>query len=240
MHCSAQNLYFCAKIRKNNLIETCFYFFLYLCDENNYFVYMYRDPEHLEQVKNDIRVLATNEFIRKGVKAVKMNDLAQTLRISKRTIYEIYKDKESLLFAVIKHQIQDENISLRKYYETHNAIETIVEFYNRQVAKSLKVNPIFYKELHSYVRVIEYLKKKHEERHNNGIAFFENGVKDGYFKDNVNFRVSLSVIDCTLANMRNDNQFDSMTVESLFRNYILVMVRGMCTQKGLEMLDKLL
>ena len=181
MHCSAQNLYFCAKIRKNNLIETCFYFFLYLCDENNYFVYMYRDPEHLEQVKNDIRVLATNEFIRKGVKAVKMNDLAQTLRISKRTIYEI-----------------------------------------------------------SYVRVIEYLKKKHEERHNNGIAFFENGVKDGYFKDNVNFRVSLSVLDCTLANMRNDNQFDSMTVESLFRNYIVVMVRGRCTQKGLEMLDKLL
>ncbi|WP_024989579.1 TetR/AcrR family transcriptional regulator [Segatella albensis] len=201
---------------------------------------MYRDPEHLEQVKNDIRVLATNEFIKKGVKAVKMNDLAQTLRISKRTIYEIYKDKESLLFSVVKNQIQKENLSLKSYYETHNAIETIVEFYNRQVAKSLKVNPVFFKELHSYVKVTEYLKKKHEERHNDGITFFENGVKDGYFKNDLNFRVSLSVIDYTLANMRNDNQFDRMTVDSLFRNYILVLVRGMCTQKGLELLDRLL
>ena len=193
---------------------------------------MYRDPEHLEQVKNDIRVLATNEFIKKGVKAVKMNDLAQTLRISKRTIYEIYKDKESLLFSVVKNQIQKENLSLKSYYETHNAIETIVEFYNRQVAKSLKVNPVFFKELHSYVKVTEYLKKKHEERHNDGITFFENGVKDGYFKNDLNFRVSLSVIDYTLANMRNDNQFDRMTVDSLFRNYILVLV--------LELLDRLL
>jgi hypothetical protein len=65
-------------------------------------------------------------------------------------------------------------------------------------------------------------------------------VKDGYFKNDLNFRVSLSVIDYTLANMRNDNQFDRMTVDSLFRNYILVLVRGMCTQKGLELLDRLL
>jgi hypothetical protein len=108
------------------------------------------------------------------------------------------------------------------------------------VAKSLKVNPVFFKELHSYVKVTEYLKKKHEERHNDGITFFENGVKDGYFKNDLNFRVSLSVIDYTLANMRNDNQFDRMTVDSLFRNYILVLVRGMCTQKGLELLDRLL
>ena len=41
--------------------------------------------------------VAMREFRRCGVKAVKMDDIASRLSISKRTLYEIFSNKEELL-----------------------------------------------------------------------------------------------------------------------------------------------
>ena len=43
-------------------------------------------------------------FIEHGIKDVKMDDIAAKLSISKRTIYELFNDKEELLREVLKLQ----------------------------------------------------------------------------------------------------------------------------------------
>lgn len=42
-------------------------------------------------------------FYQHGIRKVKMDDIAKRLRISKRTVYEIYADKEDLLLEVLQH-----------------------------------------------------------------------------------------------------------------------------------------
>ena len=42
-------------------------------------------------------------FVTQGVKAVRMDDIAQELSISKRTLYELFGDKEELLYQSILH-----------------------------------------------------------------------------------------------------------------------------------------
>lgn len=37
-------------------------------------------------------------FLKQGIKAVRMDDIAQMMGISKRTLYELFGDKETLLF----------------------------------------------------------------------------------------------------------------------------------------------
>ena len=54
------------------------------------------------EVKNKILKISMKQFLSKGVKAVKMDDIAMSLSISKRTLYEIFADKEDLLYACIK------------------------------------------------------------------------------------------------------------------------------------------
>ena len=53
-----------------------------------------------------IKILDTSLplFKKLGVKAVKMDDIASILTISKRTLYEIYDNKEQLLFECIKRE----------------------------------------------------------------------------------------------------------------------------------------
>ena len=55
-------------------------------------------------LKDKILDAAMNAFMKRGIRAVKMDDIAQQLTISKRTLYEIYEDKEELLYrSIIKY-----------------------------------------------------------------------------------------------------------------------------------------
>ena len=58
--------------------------------------------EYREQLKDRILKTAMQEFLTNGIKQVKMDDIARKLGISKRTLYEIYGNKEELLFEGIK------------------------------------------------------------------------------------------------------------------------------------------
>ena len=48
-------------------------------------------------VKEHIVLAAAKAFAQKGVKTVRMDDIATGLSISKRTLYELFHDKEDLL-----------------------------------------------------------------------------------------------------------------------------------------------
>lgn len=54
------------------------------------------------ELRNRILKAAMTEFLHKGVKSVKMDDIANTLAISKRTLYEIYSNKEELLLEAVR------------------------------------------------------------------------------------------------------------------------------------------
>ena len=55
-----------------------------------------------QELKGKILVTAMSLFKREGIKRVKMDDIAQALSISKRTLYETYENKEQLLCCFVK------------------------------------------------------------------------------------------------------------------------------------------
>ena len=46
--------------------------------------------------------VASAFFTERGIRSVKMDDIAMELSISKRTLYELFSDKEELLLEVVK------------------------------------------------------------------------------------------------------------------------------------------
>ena len=57
-----------------------------------------------KEIQNLIVETAHRLFIERGIKDVKMDDIAAELSISKRTIYELFNDKEQLLHEVLIFQ----------------------------------------------------------------------------------------------------------------------------------------
>ena len=69
-------------------------------------------------------------FIERGIKDVKMDNIATELSISKRTIYELFADKEQLLLEALK--LQDENtrdIAKIKIRDSKHILDIILSLY---------------------------------------------------------------------------------------------------------------
>jgi AcrR family transcriptional regulator len=73
-------------------------------------------------------------FTTKGIRAVKMDDIANSLQISKRTLYELYSDMEHLLLEGLKKHINLRSAEMhRMAVEKDNVMDIILEVFLRKV-----------------------------------------------------------------------------------------------------------
>ena len=94
-------------------------------------------------VKEHIVLAAAKAFAQKGVKTVRMDDIATGLSISKRTLYELFHDKEDLLLDVMKLHREEMLLhsEICKSYSLGEIYETVVFMHMRGISteKGLKI-----------------------------------------------------------------------------------------------------
>ena len=148
-----------------------------------------------QELPNKILKAAMHEFKRRGVKAVKMDDIANLLGISKRTLYEIYSNKEELLLECVRMSEEESNMHMIEYGKdnNHNVIDIIIEFYKCQIQSVNGVSPAFFQELCKYSHVAEYLEANRATRNRKAKEFFVRGVREGYFLENIDFDIVLRI-----------------------------------------------
>jgi len=62
--------------------------------------------------KYKITEKALEQFMRFGIKSMTMDDVARSMTISKKTLYQHFQDKDSLVFAVCEHHLLQHNDQL--------------------------------------------------------------------------------------------------------------------------------
>ena len=185
---------------------------------------------------------AMQEFSMHGIRAVKMDDLAADLGISKRTLYEIFRDKETLLFEGIKIYSARKQEYMRSYAEDerHHVIDIIMEAYHMKVEEVRSVNPLFYLDLMKYPKLAQHMKESQQESREGFLAFMKRGVDDGYFRPDVNYELVPHIFDALGQYILTNSLVQQYSVEELFSNCFLIALRGFCTDKGLHTIDKLM
>ena len=137
-------------------------------------------------LKDKILDAAMNAFMKYGIRAVKMDDIAQQLTISKRTLYEIYEDKEEVLYrSIIKYdRLRLERLT--KYAEEgHHVIDVILEAYRIKMNEVRMVNPAFYEDILKYPKVETYIKEFSIKSKDKFLAFMQLGVEQGLLRKEV-------------------------------------------------------
>lgn len=85
--------------------------------------------------------------------------------ISKRTLYEIYSNKEDLLYECIKN---DNEILMKKIADYASMAENemaVVAFFIRTKLKDLgSINPLFFSEMEKYERILAFFKETAKNR----------------------------------------------------------------------------
>lgn len=191
------------------------------------------------KLKGRILKVAATLFHQHGIKQVKMDDIASDLKISKRTLYEIYETKEDLLFEVLQRREDIERQQVIEFDKPGtNVINIILEIYRVRTSEFITINPLFFEDLQKYPNLLSYVRKLHENREAEMVDFIERGKKEGYFLEHVNYDIVRELSFASEQFVMNNCLFKKYDMKELSRIMIMLFVRGVCTDKGIKLLDQ--
>lgn len=197
-----------------------------------------------EELRRQIAETALEQFMEKGIKEVKMDDIASLLSVSKRTIYELYNDKEQLLLESLK--LQNEKMreeAKRKIRDAKHILDIILSLYTLYFEKLKKFNKKFFTEIEKYPNICKRNKDRETKNNKKFIAWMEMGRKQGMFRNDANFDLLLYILKRDLqtiftANIGNEeNELSKYSVDELGRTFILFYLRGISTTKGQKVIE---
>lgn len=194
-------------------------------------------------VREKIIKEAAELFFVMGVKKVKMDDIAQKLKISKRTIYEHFKDKDSLIRETIQMNQSQQNSNNDKILrESENTIAAVLGLLRNGSEILAVINPDYFTDLQRLYPKIwkEHIEKSKVHSYNLILEFLKKGKKEGIYRKDINEKI-ISIILIEQLNMLSDqNIFPSgeFSIVEVYENIIINMTRGAATSRGLELLEK--
>jgi AcrR family transcriptional regulator len=178
-----------------------------------------------------------------GIRAVTMDMLAGRLGISKRTIYEVFSDKDELLKGVLKWMAQKQReVMLKVFSESGNVIEAIFKMLDLMSDHFQKMAPAFQMDIRRFHR--DLVDNQQELRdlpyYSNNSEILIRGIKEGVFRDDINIEITNKCL-LEVARMSNDNQGfppDDFMNKDVIRNFYINYLRGISTQKGLDLINR--
>ena len=103
------------------------------------------------EIREKIIVGAGKLFTEKGIRMVTMDLIAQNLGISKRTIYENFKDKDELLSDFLLYAFEEHRKKAEEILSvSENVIEAMFNWGLFNHNEMNKINPLFFEDLKKY------------------------------------------------------------------------------------------
>ncbi len=186
---------------------------------------------------------AAEMIVELGVKSLRVDDLARDLAVSKRTLYEMFGDKEELLYHSVKQILMNEATEIQSgVADSQSGIPALLEIFDAMMARSAVRKRImenlakFYPEL--YERIMT-------ENRDYGLAVLRNRltslVEEGLISEMVNIDLSITMFYYTsMGLMRRHGRLvlpNGVTEQDAFRYTIVNFFRGIATLKGVEQID---
>ena len=192
-----------------------------------------------QNVREHIIAQASDLFFHRGIKDVKMDDIAHEIGISKRTVYELFADKEELLHEPLKYIHKNiHRIGRQKIRETsNNTLDVLLTLYYIYFEMLKKANKNFFLDLKRYPKITEYQKTKEKRNSDKFKKWIQKGVKEGLFREDANSDIILYILRRDIEHITISNEFSNYSIDELGRSFILFYLRGIATSKGQEIIE---
>lgn len=190
------------------------------------------------ELKDRILQKAEELFFTLGFKSVTMDDIASELGISKKTIYQHFEDKNTLVAAVTEYAIDNEHCrDLELIQKASNPIEEILLSTQMMRDMLANVNPAIFHDLQKYYPAAwqKYLSNKDRFKEiviKNLIA----GKEQGYYREDIDVeilaRLRIETVDLAFnVHVFPTKEFNLLNTQLEFIKHF---IRGIVTEKGLK------
>jgi AcrR family transcriptional regulator len=196
-----------------------------------------------EKVKESIVQKTSTLFLQRGFKSVTMDDIAEAMAISKKTLYTHFENKEQLVrdsanfvFDRVCREIEDIKIKAAHPIEELYSVKSAVLKYLQNESSS----PAY--QLQKYYPEI-YAELRDEEYNRLGVLVQSSlslGIKTGLFRPNINVDFVSRLYMNGMRGIRDIDIFPiaQFDINTLFENYLEYHARAIVTPKGLTVLNE--
>ena len=195
-------------------------------------------------IRERIIEAASESFKTFGIRSVTMDSLANQLGMSKRTIYEIFSDKDDLLMAVLTRMAKQQRDLVKKVLdESENSIYAIFRMLEISRDNFQSLSPTFQADLKKYHHDVLLKNAENIEMpdYRNHYLVIERGMEEGLFRKDLNTElINRGLYNLGRSMMDNDQYpYEKFTRREVIRNIFINYLRGISTLKGLELINRL-
>jgi len=182
---------------------------------------------------------AKNLFMQFGLKSITMDDIARKVGVSKKTIYQFYNDKNSIVFQSVHEHFSNHRKEIELTLDnSKDAIEAIYRISRCMKVQVEAINPTVLYDLQRYFpkahkRFLEFKNTFIKDRMK---KILNDGIKSGYFRKEIHPEILIiQRIEQVQLAFNNDiyprDKFDFKEIhEQLFDHFL----HGILTEKGKE------
>lgn len=198
-----------------------------------------KEASQKANLRERIIVKATQAFTTHGIKGITMDDIATSLGISKRTLYEVFADKEALLKECLLKVQHDRDQYLKEVLgKSDNVLEVILSLFKRNIEALHHTNKRFFVDIKKYPKVYEIMKNKQDSDSKDAMSFFKLGIDQGIFRSDINFPIVNMLVREQFNVLLNTEICDEFSFVDVYESIMFTYIRGISTEKGAAVLDE--
>jgi AcrR family transcriptional regulator len=182
-------------------------------------------------------------FMRFGVKAVTMDDLARELGVSKKTIYKYFPDKKELVKQIVLMKTELDKVLCKTAQEnSDNAIDEL--FMMSQFVQEMfgDVHTSVFFDLQKYYKEAWDIMEEHKNSYVRNLikANIIRGINEGLFREDLKPEIIATAYFSALNGVFDGVSFasTSYSLSEIFIEIIRFQIRGLASEKGLDYLKK--
>ena len=190
-------------------------------------------------LKTYIATSAASLFARNGIKRVSMDDVARKANVSKRTLYDFFKDKEALLIEVLNE--------VRKPFSEHfsalekrpgTALEIMLLFNEKMIEKPTLLCDDFFEDIKRYPEALKVLLEGKRLFLEKVLELLKRGERERVFMSDINYDIISLLAQKQMRSPRTSDVYTKYTHEEVHNTLFFIFLRGICTDAGRDILDK--
>ena len=197
------------------------------------------NPTNREEIRIKAIDTATEILLRDGNLSVRMDDVAQKLSVSKRTLYEIFSSKEALLIECLKnHMARISKLLDEEMNREDDVLTVFLKHLEILIKESRDTDHNRFSDMDKYPRLKKLFAEYIEDMKCQMRRFMELGVKQGVFRDDLNMDVEMVAFNAMGRVAGEEARKGTFDYEQLINGTMVVMLRGIASPEGMAKLEK--
>lgn len=197
----------------------------------------------MEAPQQKILKTALELFFRFGIRHVTMDDVARELGMSKKTIYQFYREKDDLVNQLLDIELRSQECEFDEISaQARDAVHEMLLISAKMRSLMQSINPMFFLDLQKFYPTgyKRFQKFKEECGYQNVLRNLRKGIEQGLYREDLNLEIAARYRMAQLDMLMFGDHFtyERHTLARTNEEILHIFMYGICNLKGHKLINQ--